>query len=185
MSKNWQITHEQFERLLNWLDPDREEAANRYERIRQRLIKIFLCGGCPEAEDAADETVNRVTMRLNDIIGTYEGNRDLYFYGVARNVLHECLRKPRLPPTPPPPPEPLPDPAQYDCFEECLAKLPSDNRYLIVEYYQEIKHAKIEHRKQIAAEQGIALNALRIRAHRIRTALQRCVEDCLEKTAAN
>jgi len=74
---------------------------------------------------------------------------------------------------------------EYECLERCLDHLPSDNRKLVVEYYQQERQAKIEHRKRLARELGIAVNALRIRAHRIRLALQRCVLDCLEQQPAN
>ena len=44
---------------------------------------------------------------------------------------------------------------------------------------KEDKHAKIVHRKELAGRLGIAVNALRIKAHRIRVSLQVCVENCL------
>ena len=39
---------------------------------------------------------------------------------------------------------------------------------------------KIDHRKQMADELGIGMNALRIRAHRIRTGLEECLKECLQ-----
>ena len=59
MKKGWVLTQELFDTLLDWLDPDRERAGHRYETIRLRLIKIFTSRGCPEAEELADETINR------------------------------------------------------------------------------------------------------------------------------
>ena len=58
MNKDWILTQESFDALLNWLDPRREEAGQKYEDIRLRLIKIFTCRGCLEPEDLADETIN-------------------------------------------------------------------------------------------------------------------------------
>jgi DNA-directed RNA polymerase specialized sigma24 family protein len=54
---------------------------------------------------------------------------------------------------------------------------------LVLQYYQEEKGAKIEHRRAMAERLGIPLNALRIRAHRIRVALRDCVSDCLARHA--
>ena len=44
-----------FDRLLVWLDPDRDAAGRKYEAIRARLIKVLSYRGCREAEEIADE----------------------------------------------------------------------------------------------------------------------------------
>jgi hypothetical protein len=51
---------------------------------------------------------------------------------------------------------------------------------MIEQYYAENKRAKIDLRKRIAAEFGISLNTLRLRALRIREKLQACIEQCLK-----
>lgn len=183
MTKDW-LTPEAFEALLDWLNPDREAAGKKYQEIRMRLIKIFACRGCCEPDDQADETIDRVTKKVRDIKDTYTGDPALYFYGVANKVHMEYLRR-----------KPAPvssvssslsdnddDEKEYACLEKCMGKLTPDNRELVLEYYQEERRAKIEHRKQLAGRFGIALNALRIRAHRIRTVLQQCVTQCLQET---
>ena len=68
MKKEWVITQEAFDGLLAWLDPDRDRAAHKYETVRTRLIKIFSCRGCGVADDLADETINRVTAKLSEIV---------------------------------------------------------------------------------------------------------------------
>ena len=65
MKTGWVLTQEDFDRLLRWLDANLEAAGKEYEAIRQRLIKIFARRGCSEAEDLADETINRVTETGN------------------------------------------------------------------------------------------------------------------------
>jgi DNA-directed RNA polymerase specialized sigma24 family protein len=65
-----------------------------------------------------------------------------------------------------------------------MEQLTSDNRQLVLQYYQDEKRAKIEHRKRLAEGLGIALNALRIRAHRIRLNLLECVQQCLQEQQA-
>jgi DNA-directed RNA polymerase specialized sigma24 family protein len=188
MKRAREITQEAFDRLLTWLDADRELAGRKYETIRLRLIKLFACRGCAEPEDLADDTIDRVILKLPELIPAYTGDKSLYFYGVAHRVHLEDLRYRRPPPTPPPPP---PDPADpdeenlYDCLDQCLDNLPGETRRLVVEYYQEVKRAKIDHRRKLAMELGIAVNALRIRAHRIRMQLQVCVTSCLESKPAN
>lgn len=182
MNKDWVLTQESFDALLTWLDPNREQAGRKYEDIRLRLIKIFTCRGCAEPEDLADETINRVTKRLKDIAAEFEGERAKYFYGVANKVHLEYLRRKPIPSPPPPPPDADDAERMYSCLEKCLERLPSENRLIVVQYYQEEKKAKIDHRRHLAERLGIALNALRIRAFRIRTLLQGCVRDCLEQT---
>ena len=195
MKKEWVLTQDAFETLLNWLDSDRDQAGRKYEEIRLRLIKIFTCRGCLEAEDLADETINRVSLKAGDLSETYEGNPSLYFYGVAQKVQLEYARKPR-------PIEsdlnrfadnsrqsssyvPANTEVDYQCLDECLEKLSAENRLLVLEYYQHEKQGKIDHRKRLADELGIAVNALRIRAHRIRRTLQQCLQQCLEEQPAN
>jgi DNA-directed RNA polymerase specialized sigma24 family protein len=180
MKKDWTLTQELFDALLAWLDPDREEAGRKYEEIRLRLIKIFTCGGCFDPEDMADETINRVSQKLSEIQSTYEGDPARYFYGVAKNVRLESQR-PKPIPEPPPKPDTDTLEKEYACLEKCIEKLTQSNRELVTQYYQEEKRAKIDHRKQLAEQFGIALNALRIRAHRIRTALQQCVQSCVHE----
>src|SRR5437763_189010 len=67
-----------------------------------------------------------------------------------------------------------------ECLDGCLEKLPAETRMLIMEYYQLRKQAKIDRRKALAEELGIPVNALRIRAHRVRAQLEECVMGCLE-----
>ena len=180
MNKNWVMSHESFEALLCWLDPDRELAGKKYEQIRTRLINFFTGRGHCEAEDLADETINRVISRLHEVSNQVTGERSRYFFGVARKVQLEYLRR-KIPQAPP---ESVTDSErvelEYQCLDECIAKLSPENRDLVLRYYQAEGRDKIEKRKRLAEELGIAPNALRIRAYRIRTALQKCLEQCIE-----
>lgn len=179
------LTQEPFDLLLAWLDPDREKAGEKYEKIRIRLIKIFTCRSCIDAEGLADRTINRVSSRVADISSTYQGDPALYFYGVANKVFLEELRP--LPTIPPSVFDDSPEDreAQLECLDRCLKLLSTQNRTLVLRYYAQEKRAKVLNRKTLAEELGIALNALRIRAHRIRAGLQQCVLQCLESQPAN
>src|ERR1044072_1825635 len=78
---------EPFDALLEWLDPDREKAGQRYEVIRAGLIRIFVSKGVSDAEYYTDEAIDRVTKRLSEIKADYVGDPARYFYGVARIIL--------------------------------------------------------------------------------------------------
>ena len=181
MAKQWEISQDAFDRFLAWLDPNREQAGIKYEEIRCRLIKIFKCRGSIAGEELADETINRVIRRMQELASSYTGDPALYFYGVARHVLREHVKKPPIIPPPPLPDPPEQKELEHRCLEACMAALAPENRQLMLEYYKEERHAKIVHRKELAARMGIAPNALRIRAYRTRAALQVCVEKCIQK----
>src|SRR3954469_1643815 len=91
------LEQQDFDRLLNWLDADRERAGLLYERIRWRLVTILASRGCLLAEELADETIDRVARRGADIEKTYVGDKAIYFLGVMNNVHHEYLRRPLAP----------------------------------------------------------------------------------------
>jgi RNA polymerase sigma factor (sigma-70 family) len=189
MRKDWELTEQAFGKFLAWLHPDREEAGEKYEEIRRHLIIILTCRGCAEAEELADETINRVIRRSQEMADTYIGDPAPYFITVAHNVFREYLAKRRptaeLPQDLPQPPRPDADEGrEYDCLEQCVQELRPANRDLVLQYYQDNKQAKIDHRKRLADEMGIGINALRIRAHRIRITLQQCVDNCLTNAPA-
>jgi DNA-directed RNA polymerase specialized sigma24 family protein len=184
MKKNWVLTQEAFDALLGWLDPNRERAGQKYEDIRRRLVKIFSCRGCGEPEDLADETINRVTSKLPAVEPGFVGDPGRYFYGVANKVHLEYRRRKPAPDTPPPPGYDESIEREFECLERCMQKLTAENRTLVIEYYRNERQAKIDHRKRLAEQLGIAINALRIRAFRIRAALQECVTNCVHAAAA-
>jgi RNA polymerase sigma factor (sigma-70 family) len=179
------IDQELFDRLLVWLNPDRNLAACKYEEIRTRLIKIFVRRGCMVAEELADETIDRVCRKVREIDESYVGDPALYFYGVAHNIFLEYVRKKPAPAYLPPP-----DPAEerelkYNCFERCLSHLDSESHKLISQYFEREKRSKIDHRKKLAEELGIAVTTLRMRAHRIKATLQQCAIDCMKQNKPN
>lgn len=182
MNKDWFMSEESFEALLDWLASDREQAGLKYEEIRSGLIKFFSSRGHSDAEDLADESINRVASRLSEVRNRVSGDRSRYFYGVARKILLEHLRRKQ----PSVPPEFVRNSGRVEvehrCLEECMAKLSEENRELVLGYYQADGRAKIDQRRLLAEELGIAPNALRIRAYRIRAALQKCVQRCVDRS---
>lgn len=193
MNDEQDITEEDFDRLLRWLDRehvqagaeyDPERAGARYEKIRRRIISFFTCRGCREAEEQTDITFSRVTVEVREVADTWVGPPEPLFFAVAKFVMKEYRR---TRPAPPPPPARRPTEEverEYECFDNCMKQLPAPHRDLILRYYHGVLRAKINHRQKMADEMGIALNALRIRAHRIRAALEKCVRACLAEKAA-
>ena len=186
MKKGWVLTQELFDPLLDWLDPDRERAGHKYETIRLKLIKIFTSRGCPEAEELADETINRVASKLSEIIHDWEGDPALYFFKVAQYVFaerrtkesrREILNPDRL--VMPIVTDENEDHPEYECLLHCLEVLRISERTLVVAYYEHQGRAKIEQHQQMATAMGIAINALRIRACRIKRTLRKCVQECV------
>lgn len=178
-----------FNALLAWLSPDSEAAALTYETIRADLIRIFRWRGCSDPEGMADETIIRVSRKVGEMAGSYTGSPVRYFFGVAKNMLHEYDRKrdPSLSTQPEQfvlPAWPLEEEAHtkerlHECFEQCLKRLESTDRKVVVGYYEGRGRAKIEARKRLANRLKIDLNALRVRTGRIRARLRECIENCL------
>ena len=186
----WVLTAQAFEKLLATLSTDRDEAGRQYEMIRSRLVRYFESRAIDSAEARADETLNRVARRLDE--GQQIENLIGYMYRTAYLVFLEALREPgqtEIDPEKSPTitPDPLFEDSEQEqrqrCFDQCLSKLTAENRELILAYYQEEGGTKIAVRRQLADGLRIPLNALRIRAHRIRTFLERCIAECLGEPA--
>jgi DNA-directed RNA polymerase specialized sigma24 family protein len=187
MTKARELTEPAFDKFLLWLHPDRDQAGKRYEEIRRHLIKLLTRWGCTEGEELADETIDRVVRRAQEMADTYVGEPAPYFIAVARNVFREWLAKPRTQELSADSPQPDREPdneRECECMEQCLQQLSRENHHLVREYYREEKQAKIDHRRVLAVEMGIEINALRIRMHRIRLILYQCIENCLMSAPA-
>lgn len=177
---NREVTEEKFATFLAWLGAGGSDAGEEYERLRFRLCTFFAQRRCRFPEELADETINRVILKIGE--QTIE-NRLAYFYGVAKNVYRESLRKERehldvdeLSLAAPPAPEPD---FSAECLERCLAALPPESRGLILEYFSEAKHAKIELHRRISESFRVSQTALRMRVMRIKQKLSSCVRECM------
>lgn len=179
------ITKDDFDAMLAWLNPHSEQqAGERYEEIRRRIIQILARRGCREAEDIADEAITRVCKKVKVIMPTYSGDPALYFYGVANRVYLETLKKTPVR-MPPPPPEVSEDVEQrHNCLDYCLQQQTPANRGLILQYYEGDKREKRERRQRLADMLGIDMKILRVRVHRIKLNLRKCVFKCLGQEVA-
>lgn len=188
------LTQEAFDQLLASLDADRERAGHQYEIVRRKLLKFFEFHGSDAPEEHADETINRVARRLAE--GERVENFNGYFLGVARLLFKEVLRgrgraRAALDELQAQPRAPASAAAEDDaeerrraCLESCLRGLAAEERALISGYYEHDADSRIRRRRELAAALRIPLNALRIRAHRIRAGLEACVRQCLGREAA-
>lgn len=185
MVKKKDVTKEDFDTLLQWLGPNLEIAGQKYEKIRECLIRVLTGRGCCEAEELADETIDRVTQKSSWLISHYNGEPILYFYGVAHRVHLEWLRgekKKRNLQLPPPSnsgEDEDDDEMEYLCLEDCIETLPQDHRQLVAEYYKEDGRNKIECRRELSRKSGLSINALHIKICRIRAVLGKCVSNCV------
>lgn len=189
----WTLTPEAFERLLLSFDSDREQAGQKYENLRRKLLEFFEARGSHTPDEHADETLNRAARKITE--GEAVENVNNYCYGIARFLWLEASRRQSK--------EPIAFDEDFvsfamsgadeeerenlrlerekrlECFEKCLRKLPDEPRTFIIEYYREENGLKIEQRKQLAALLKTTLNALRLRASRLRRELGACINSCL------
>ena len=200
------LTEESWDDLFDFLDPGRgnkrgpdrdREAEARCLEITRKLVCFFASRGCREAEDLAIETTLRVARKCADLTGSGHQDRTGYFYGVARNVLHEWIRDSRREWTRresvsrDPTFLPLPDTqavgtedVAHRCLERCMARLTQRARRLILGYYDTERTPKVDSHRQLAGEFGKSANALRIEVHRIRRVLRECVFGCMQPEGA-
>lgn len=183
------LTQQAFDKLLNRFSTNREAAGIEYETTRRKLVRFFLSRSVDLADVYADETINRVARRIDE--GQNIDNLRGYFYGVAQMVFKEIYKdKERAAVAIDDAPvqrlaqkavEPNDPDLRLLCFDRCLESLAPESRQLILEYYEEEGRAKIVRRQQLADRLRIPLNALRIRAHRIRVGLEECIQSCLQE----
>ena len=183
------MNRECLERLLALLDPDPAKAARHYQLLRKKLTRLFEWRGARFPEDLADETISRVARKLDEGVEIRSDDPYRYFCGVAHLVFKEVLRERKrerqlLDPgnwSPSRIPEEEPDDERMAFLQECLDRLPEGNRDLILAYHEGERRERIENRRLLADELDIPLNALRIRVHRIRAKLERCVKKRLPR----
>lgn len=183
--KQWTLSETSFDKFLAVLDSNRERAGQKYEELRNRLVKFFEWRACQFADDLADETLDRMIRKIDQ--GEQINDYVNYSYGVARLLYLEAVKKQNKEQAViinmPVIEEPTED-SQLDCLETCLQKLSETSRTMILHYYRDDKQAKIDYRKKLAEKFNISLNAMRIKTLRIRAKLEECVFKCLKNNAA-
>jgi len=190
LKKDWTLTPEALHRLLAWLDEGVNSAGQKFLEMRRRLVDYFDRKNCLTPDELADETLNRVARRLEEERALETETPAKYCYILARFVFLEYLRarakdqavrseirgEPR---------DEREDQTNreikermLECLDQCAGKLDSANRKLIFGYYFGEERVKIDNRRALAEALGITVNALSIRACRIRDQLELCVRQC-------
>ena len=92
---------ESWNALFDFLDPNRStatgpdrdrEAENKCAEVIRKLVCFFASRRCANPEDLAMETVLRVASKCREVDVSSYTERIGYFYGIARNVVHEAHR---------------------------------------------------------------------------------------------
>lgn len=164
-------------------------AGQKYEEVRQHLVRFFTCWGCSEPEDLADHTIDRLVPWMEMRNWESSGEPIRLFYGFARNMRHEERRKPQVEPLSAHMPEmpAITEDKEHDfaCLEACISALSADEGNLIRHYYEYDPQEKVKKHQALAKRLGIGINALRIRAWKIRSTLRGCVDKCIESKQLN
>lgn len=182
-----------FELLLERLDSNATQAAEKYELLRLKLVKSLSWKGCPnsEADALADVIFDRVAKKL--VQGEQIKNINAYAGEVSRFVWLEHRRNSKeyaagddLPET-----AFQPDIEIFDepdlrlrCLRKCLAEVISDenDKILIVGYYHtESGEKNKETRKNLAEKLGLTMTTLKVKACRLRGRLEKCINECIKK----
>jgi RNA polymerase sigma factor (sigma-70 family) len=180
-----------FDTLLDWLSPDRDEAGKKYEEIRDGLRRFFRFKGVINSEELADEAISRVAARVK----TFDYSKDVktitYFIAFATNILHEYKRDLKK--------ETIPidglqivqeineffkheDDERIIFMKECLKRFSPEERDLLLEYYGEERRRKIEIRKRLAEQFKCEMSVLHVRVHRLKSKLGNCIRKKMKKS---
>jgi len=193
--RDWTLTTDSLQRLLNWLEGGVGSDGYAYVEMRRRLRDFFARKNCGCPDDLADETLTRVARRLEEEGIALTDAPARYCYIVARFVFLEHLRETKsqrmvaLPPgdialQPPASSAVAAEEATATreellaCLQKCVEELDPLNRRIITRYYIGSERVKIDNRRELAESLGLSLNALTIRASRIRKRLEACVRRC-------
>ena len=175
-------------------------AGERRRRLARRTVsrdaassgRVLRSAKSPGRGRPDGRNINRIARTLEQT-GAIAGTAAHYCYVVARFVLLEDYRRDRKH-------VPLDEPRgveisrarahaavesdersalreeRLDRLDRCLEQLRPDQRELAIEDYRDAKRQRIDRRRDLAGRLGISMNALGIRACRIRETLMRCVE---------
>jgi DNA-directed RNA polymerase specialized sigma24 family protein len=176
------------------LGADKDQAGEKYEEIRWKLVKFFQWNSCATAEELADETFDRVARKLNG--GQEIENLLGFIWVVARNVGLEGRRRERktllrfemlgegavsdhgaavdsLH-------QKIQNHEELRCLRACMGRLSAGERALLLAYRAGPAHyAKA--RKRLAAKLAITPGVLRVRVLRLRAKLEDCMRACLAR----
>lgn len=173
MANHGDMSPEDFERLLQWLGPDRDQSSKRYVELQAHLTRWFYFQGCRRPEDLTDQVWDRIAKKLPSAV-TPNKDTVCLLLGYARNVLREYWSEmSRF--------DEESDPDEGGarnndsvlaevrtlCLDLCLKGLDDDDGQLLREYHKYEPGHKSEHRKAMAEARRSTLNAIRLKVSRL------------------
>jgi DNA-directed RNA polymerase specialized sigma24 family protein len=183
--------------LLHRLGPDSSTAGQEYEKLRARLRKLFEINRCSDSDGMVDRVFERVEKKLEDIQRNPEENEEVrnifgFVTGVARNVLREHwvsreiktgeietdIQDQRVEQDEA---EREREEKRLECLEVCLSDIPQKTRRQLLDYHSGQGREGINRRKQIAEEENISLENLRVKMLRVRRDMEKCILQCLRQ----
>jgi len=177
-----QLNAESYSLLLQALSSNEDVAASEFTKLRDSLVRFFLIKGEMEADEAADETLDRLAAKLDGPVVIE--NLTKYSFGIARLVFLENLRKTskadqavkayaweradRI--------QPDEETDGFSRMRDCFGKLSDPDKDLLRSYFADVPRGRLdEERIQLAGSMGASLNNLRLKIFRLRRRLEDCV----------
>jgi RNA polymerase sigma factor (sigma-70 family) len=198
--KKWEPTREAYDKYLARLDPDRDRAGERHEKIRENLHTFFAVRRCPNADELTDITLDRVIRDVGEK-GREVSNVVAFCFGVAKNVHRESLRADKARNLVSTEEASLEQKITTPSIEEqqkaedekeatwhrrearvkatrhCLKQMPPQDREIFQRYYRGEKEGENKKERQVMAEElGIKIEALRQMAWKLRKKFIECIE---------
>jgi len=186
-----------LKKLLKRLHPDPDVAWEMYLTLWRKLVTSLEHRNCPSAQDEAHEVLGRIARRDN--LGAIE-NIEAFAYGVIKMMRFEVpgKQKRELPFD-----ETVESKVQsghnenpeteivdridkerrVKCFLQCLARLSTDDRDLLLSFKLADAKTRTAHRRKLAEQRGVSTATLRVSVYRIREEVGVCARKCLKNKA--
>lgn len=154
-----------------------------------RLIRYFEWRGCVASDELADVCIDRVMKKIGD--GEAIQNVNAYSATIAQFVYRESLRSTasrtdsieeesfvEIAAE-----ETEQEDSRLSCLDRCLDEFSSEDRRLIVNYYDTDERTMIASRRRLAETLAMTMNTLRIKVCRLKARLETCTKDCCRESA--
>lgn len=179
------LNRDEYSSAFHQLFSGDDDANAAYMSLWQKLVMYFHWKSVEDAEDLAQEVMERLFRKVSDSQTEITGDRvHAYAFAVARYVWLEHVRETRYKNI-----RQVPLPLDADCsdirepqvdereahereerleiLDDCLNELSSIDRDLLLQYYQFEKR----NTEKLAADRSMSTNSLRVKVHRIRQGL--------------
>ena len=174
-----------YTEFIRLLSEDPQVGEQKYFELRGKLVRLFRVKRLSDAETLADETLHRA------VVGYQKNNLDLknvqaWCFGIASRVSQEKYRELSRHESDydlsnkeeESKPDQEAEDERLNCLRECLARLDSADRQLVVDYYNNETKAS-DNRRRMAAQLNLKENTLRKQTARLRDKLRDCTQRCL------